>query len=320
MHTFEDHQLYTKHTPEAVVKIVRKILESAKSIRHQISRAALANMDGLAGEVNVQGEEVKKMDLFANDLLIALLSKLPSCAGLASEENEDFLPVNDEGEYIIAFDPLDGSSNIDVNVTVGTIFTIYRRLSPKGSKVTQADFLQSGNAQLAAGFVTFGSSTQLVFSAGKGVDVYCYDVEVADFILFKQNFTSPDKGKTYSINEGNLNSMEAPVKKWIAKCQSKDNLLGKPYGGRYIGSLVADVHRNLLKGGIFAYPATTAAPKGKLRLVYEGNPMAFVLAQAGGKATDGKTDILNLKVESLHQRTPLFIGSAKMVEELLELL
>ncbi|MGB0178365.1 MAG: class 1 fructose-bisphosphatase, partial [Owenweeksia sp.] len=234
-------------------------------------------------------------------------------------EMEDFVTFNDgihqEAKYVVLIDPLDGSSNIDVNVSVGTIFSIYRRISEPGTPVTLQDFLQPGNKQVAAGYLIYGTSTILVFSTGNGVNGFTFDPGIGSFFLSHPRMKAPETGKIYSINEGNYVHFPEGVKKYIKWCQELDEPDGRPLTSRYIGSLVADFHRNLMKGGIYIYPTGTKAPKGKLRLLYECNPMAFLIEQAGGKATDGYTRILDLQPEELHQRVPFFCGSRKMVEK-----
>jgi fructose-1,6-bisphosphatase I len=298
-------------------RLLRDIAIAAKIVHREVNKAGLADILGEAGETNVQGESVKKLDVFANEQFIAALSVGGECCGIASEENEDIIPINTavskNAKYVVAMDPLDGSSNIDVNVSVGTIFSIYRRLSLSGPGTVE-DFLQRGTEQVAAGYVIYGSSTMLVYTTGKGVNGFTLDPSIGEFCLSHPNMKTPTSGKTYSINEGNYVHFPDGVKKYIKHCQEEDNATKRPYSSRYVGSAVADVHRNLITGGIYIYPTTASSPKGKLRLLYECNPFAMIIEQAGGKATDGFHRILELQPTSLHQRTPFFAGSSEMVD------
>lgn len=302
-------------------RLLRDIGIAAKIVNREVNKAGLADILGDAGETNVQGETVKKLDVFANEQFIAALSYGGECCGIASEENEDMIcidtPVSKNAKYVIAIDPLDGSSNIDVNVSVGTIFSIYRRISLSGP-CTMEDFLQQGTEQVAAGYVIYGSSTMLVYTTGKGVNGFTLDPSIGEFCLSHPNLKMPKSGKIYSINEGNYIHFPEGVKKYIKYCQEEDSQTSRPYSSRYIGSAVADIHRNLLKGGIFIYPPTAKAPSGKLRLLYECNPLAFIIEQAGGRATDGSRRILEIQPKALHQRTPLFLGSSDMVDKVEE--
>ncbi|MBI2271788.1 MAG: class 1 fructose-bisphosphatase [Bacteroidetes bacterium] len=298
-------------------RLLRDIGIASKIINREVNKAGLADILGEAGETNIQGEQVKKLDVFANEQLIAALTVGGECCAIASEENEDIIPIENHqsvnARYVVAFDPLDGSSNIDVNVSVGTIFSIYRRVSLNGPG-TLEDFMQRGTEQVAAGYVIFGSSTMMVYTTGKGVNGFTLDPSIGEFCLSHPNIKIPKSGKIYSINEGNYVHFPDGVKKFIKWCQEEDKASNRPYSSRYIGSAVADIHRNLLYGGVFIYPTTSTSPKGKLRLLYECNPLAFIIEQAGGKATDGFGRILELETKSLHQRTPLFIGSTEIVE------
>lgn len=292
----------------------------AKLIHRDINRAGLTqDILGNAGNENVQGEAQMKLDVFANDTMKRALMAREEVAGFASEEEENFVAFDTErgrnARYVILTDPLDGSSNIDVNVSVGTIFSIYRRVSPIGSPVTLEDFMQPGNQQVAAGYVVYGSSTMLVYTTGNGVNGFTYDPSLGLFCLSHENLQIPKSGKIYSINEGQYLKFPMGVKKYLKYCQEEDAATGRPYTSRYIGSLVSDFHRNMLKGGIYIYPNATNYPNGKLRLLYEGNPMAFLTEQAGGVATDGYNRILDIKPTALHQRSPLFLGSKEMVEK-----
>ncbi|MFI5142304.1 MAG: class 1 fructose-bisphosphatase, partial [Bacteroidia bacterium] len=270
---------------------------------------------------NIQGEQVKKLDAFANSQFIAALKAGGEVCAIASEENEEIIQINSEvsknAKYVVAMDPLDGSSNIDVNVSVGTIFSIYRRISLSGPGTIE-DFMQRGTEQIAAGYVIYGSSCMLVYTTGKGVNGFTLDPSIGEFCLSNPNIKTPEDGNIYSLNEGNYLHFPDGVKKYIKYCQEEDLATNRPYSSRYIGSGVADIHRNLLKGGIYIYPTTTKSPKGKLRLLYECNPLAFIIEQAGGKASDGKGRIMEKNMKELHQRTPLFIGSSKMVEKAME--
>lgn len=300
--------------------ILSSIQLLAKIIHRDINRAGLTNdIIGNSGVENVQGEQQMKLDLFAHETMKAALISREEVAGFASEEEENFIAFDTErgrnAKYIILTDPLDGSSNIDVNVAVGTIFSIYRRVSPIGTPVTLEDFMQPGNRQVAAGYIEYGSSTMLVYTTGYGVNGFTYDPTLGVFCLSHENIKMPENGKIYSINEGQYLRFPMGVKKYIKYCQEDDKPTQRPYTSRYIGSLVSDFHRNLLKGGIYIYPSATNYPNGKLRLLYEGNPMAFLAEQAGGLATDGHNRILDIQPTALHQRVPLFIGSKKMVEK-----
>ncbi|MEX1001436.1 MAG: class 1 fructose-bisphosphatase [Crocinitomicaceae bacterium] len=300
-------------------RLLSAIRLASKIVSQQVNKAGLlSHIMGSAGEENVQGEEQQKLDVFANDQFIKALTRRKVVCGIASEENDDFIAINEEGSYIIAMDPLDGSSNIDVNVSIGTIFSIYKRISPEGTPVTKEDFLQKGIHQLAAGYIIYGSSTMLVYTTGNGVNGFTYDPGIGVFLLSHPNMKTPKKGKIYSINEGNFYKSSKGVQEFIKYAQKIDPDTERPYTGRYIGSLVADFHRNLIKGGLYMYPSTTSAPKGKLRLLYECNPLAFVVEQAGGKASDGKQRILDIQPTGLHQRAPYYVGSTEMVEKVEE--
>ena len=300
--------------------LLRDIGLAAKRVNVEVNKAGLVDILGDTGSINVQGEEVKKLDEFANDQFMGVLRHGISCAGIASEELDDIVifndPVSNNSKYICMFDPLDGSSNIDVNVSIGTIFSIYRRLSEKGTPAELNDFLQPGNQQVAAGYVIYGSSTIFVFATKRGVNGFTLDPSIGEYSLSHPDIKCPESGKIYSVNHGNFFQYDDGVKKYIDGCQKKNKNNGGPYTQRYIGSMVADVHRNLVKGGIFMYPGTTDKPNGKLRLLYECNPFAFIVEKAGGKATNGEKRILDIQPTELHQRTPFFIGSKKMMKEL----
>lgn len=299
-------------------KIFRDIKLASKIVNRDIRKAGLVDILGTHGTTNVQGEEVKKLDVLANEEFISSLTLGGECCAIISEEEEGIIHVNSDissdAKYIVAMDPLDGSSNIDVNATIGTIFSIYRRISPIGTPVTAEDCLQKGIQQVAAGYVIYGSSTMLVYTTGQGVNGFTLDSSIGDFCLSHPDIQLPQDGSMYSINEGNYAEFTPGLKKYIEYCKSVENGK-KAFSARYIGSLVADFHRNLLKGGIFMYPATDKAPKGKLRLMFECNPMAFIAEQAGGKATDGRGNrIMEIKPSDIHDRVPIYIGSAKMVD------
>ena len=297
-------------------RLLRDIGIAAKIVNREVNKAGLADILGEFGTINIQGESVKKLDVFANEQFIAALSAGGETCAVASEENDGLVHINStvskNAKYIVCVDPLDGSSNIDVNVSVGTIFSIYRRISFSG-EVEESDYLQRGTEQVAAGYIIYGSSTMLVYTTGRGVNGFTLDPSIGEFCLSHPDMNCPQDGKIYSINEGNYVHFPDGVKQYIKYCQVEDLKTERPYSSRYIGSLVADFHRNLLKGGIFVYPSTLKSPKGKLRLLYECNPLAFIIEQAGGKASDGFERILKLQPATLHQRTPLFIGSSKMV-------
>jgi fructose-1,6-bisphosphatase I len=300
-------------------RLLSGIRLASKIVSQQVNKAGLmSNIVGSAGSDNIQGEQQQKLDVYANNQFIKALAARGVVCGIASEENDDFIAVNESGTYIVAMDPLDGSSNIDVNVSIGTIFSIFKRKSPVGSPVTLDDFLQKGTEQLAAGYVIYGSSTMLVYTTGNGVNGFTYDPGIGVFVLSHANMKFPSDGKIYSMNEGNFNRSSKGVQDFINYAQTVDDATNRPYTGRYIGSLVADFHRNLIKGGIYMYPATIAAPNGKLRLLYECSPLAFIAEQAGGLASDGKQRIMDIQPTELHQRVAYFTGNQEMVKKLEE--
>ena len=317
--TIQQLRNFPKATGE-LSSLLRDIGLAAKRVNVEVNKAGLVDILGDAGSVNVQGEDVKKLDVYANNQFMGALKHGIACAGLGSEELDDIVVFNDEvsnnSKYVVLIDPLDGSGNIDVNVSIGTIFTVYRRLSEKGTPCTREDFLQAGNMQVAAGYVVYGSSTMLVYATRRGVNGFTLDPSIGEFCLSHPDIKCPDSGKIYSVNHGNFFQYEETVRNYINCCQRKTKSDGGPYTQRYIGSMVSDVHRNLIKGGIFMYPGTTDKPKGKLRLLYECNPFAFIVEVAGGRATNGMQRILDIKPTELHQRTPLFIGSKNMMDEL----
>jgi fructose-1,6-bisphosphatase I len=300
--------------------LLRDIGLAAKRVHVEVNKAGLVDILGDAGSMNVQGEEVKKLDVFANNQFMGVLRHGISCAGIGSEELDDIVVFNDEvsnqSKYVCLFDPLDGSSNIDVNVSIGTIFSVYRRVSERGHPAELADFLQPGIKQVAAGYVIYGSSTMLVYATRRGCNGFTLDQSIGEFTLSHPDIQCPPTGKIYSVNHGNFFKYPEPVQQYITACQRKEKATGGPYTQRYIGSMVADVHRNLIKGGIFMYPGTTDKPKGKLRLLYECNPFAFIMEIAGGRATDGTKRILDIQPTEIHQRTPFFVGSVTMMDEL----
>lgn len=290
-------------------QILRDIALASKITNREINRAGLLDIAGTLGEMNVQGEEQQKLDVIANIRFIRALTNGGEVCGIVSEEDEDMIEINRQGKYVVAMDPLDGSSNIDVNVSIGTIFSVYRRLSEIGGPVEIEDVLQKGSEQVAAGYVLYGSSTMLVYTTGNGVTGFTYEPSLGEFFLSHPDMKSPEDGKIYSINEGSSSEFDQSVNDYIEECKSKK------FSARYIGSLVGDFHRNLLKGGVYIYPRTGKSPDGKLRLLYECNALAFVCEQAGGMATDGVGRILDIKPAAFHQRSPLFIGAKKMVEK-----
>jgi len=291
-------------------QLIRDLAYAGKVVNREINRAGLAGITGSYGAENVQGETQQNLDVAADIRFTRALKKGGEVAAIISEEVEDIIDLNNpRAKYIVAIDPLDGSSNIDVNVSVGTIFSIYRRVSPMGSPVQSEDVLQPGKDQVAAGYILYGSSTMFVYTTGKGVNGFTYEPSLGEYILSHSNMRIPKMGSIYSVNEGVSGSFPQKVKDYIATCKERE------YSARYIGSLVADFHRNVLKGGIYIYPSTTKAPNGKLRLMYECNALAFIAEEAGGRATDGTNRIMEIQPTSLHQRVPFFVGSKEMVKE-----
>jgi fructose-1,6-bisphosphatase I len=298
-------------------RLLRDVGIAAKIVNREVNKAGLVDILGAAGTINIQGEGQQKLDVFANTQFISALTSGGECCVVATEEEDDLVvidsPVSKNAKYIVCIDPLDGSSNIDCNVAVGTIFSIYRRKSVGGG-ATLEDVLQKGTQQVAAGYVIYGSSTMLVYTTGKGVNGFTLDPSIGEFCLSHPNMKVPADGNIYSINEGNYVHFPEGVKKYLKYAQVEDKATNRPYTSRYIGSMVADIHRNLIKGGIYIYPTTASSPKGKLRLLYECNPMAFIVEQAGGMASDGFNRILEIEPAELHQRTAVFIGSPQMVK------
>jgi fructose-1,6-bisphosphatase I len=313
--TIERHILeQQKFFPEAhgeLTDLLNDVAFAAKLVRREVVRAGLVDILGFAGSTNVQGEEVKKLDLFANEKIISAIGQHGRFAIMGSEENEGVIipPKNETGNYALLFDPLDGSSNIDVNVSVGTIFSIYKLKGDDPGKASLSDCLQHGYEQVAAGYVIYGSSVVMVYTTGHGVHGFTYDPTIGEFLLSHENIITPKSGKYYSINEGSYAQFNEGTKKYLDYIKEEDPATNRPYSTRYIGSLVADFHRNLLTGGVFVYPPTTKHQNGKLRLMYEANPLAFICEQAGGRATNGRDRILDIQPLALHQRTPLYIGS-----------
>lgn len=316
--------LHQKQVPLATGRFTRlfnELILSAKLIHREVSKAGLVDVLGFTGDINVQGEEVKKLDEFSNRVLIHRLSRCGALCAMASEENADIIEIPDglpTGDYFVIFDPLDGSSNIDANVSIGTIFSIYRRKSPSESRLLASDYLQKGSEQVAAGYILYGSSTMMVFTTGDGVNGFTLDPSVGEFLLSHPNIRIPERGNTYSVNEGYYHYWDKPTLDVLAHFKTEGLSRKKPYSLRYIGSLVSDFHRNLIYGGIFMYPADNrdpSKPHGKLRLMCEAAPMSFIVEQAGGMAIDGEQRILDITPEHLHQRVPLFIGSKNDVEQ-----
>lgn len=290
-------------------QLLRDIALASKVVNREVNKAGLIDIMGPLGSQNMGGEFQQKLDVLANIRFSRALKKGGEVCALISEESESFEDLNNQGKYVIAIDPLDGSSNIDVNVSIGTIFSIYRRKSKVGEPIQDEDILQKGTEQVAAGYILYGSSTMLVYTTGHGVNGFTFEQSLGEYFLSHENMQMPVDGKIYSINEGSSNSFPAQINKYLEYCKSSN------YTARYIGSLVADFHRNLLKGGVYIYPSTAKNPNGKLRLIYECNALAFIAEQAGGRATDGKVRILEIQPAILHQRVPFFVGSAKMVEK-----
>ena len=313
-----ENQTSFKYTSGELSRLINSIRLAAKVVNHEVNKAGLVDITGAAGETNIQGEDQQKLDVYANDIFIQTLIKRNIVCGIASEEEDDFIAVNsqdgnNQNKYVVLMDPLDGSSNIDVNVSVGTIFSIYRRVTPIGEPVQKEDFLQKGSEQVAAGYVVYGTSTMLVYTTGHGVNGFTLNPAIGTFYLSHPNMQFPEDGSIYSVNEGNYTHFPQGVKNYIKYCQEEGE--GRPYTSRYIGSLVSDFHRNMIKGGIYLYPKSSKNSNGKLRLLYECNPMAFIAEQANGKASDGYTRIMDLDPTELHQRVPFICGSKKMVDK-----
>ncbi|MDR9418431.1 class 1 fructose-bisphosphatase [Gracilimonas sp.] len=302
-------------------QLLRDIGLAAKIISREVNKAGITNILGFDGSKNIHGEAVKKLDLFADQQLISALNRSMITCMVISEENDGIVKLSSKGgKYIVFLDPLDGSSNIDVNVSIGSIFSVYMREPRFDSTLRESDALQPGVRQVAAGYVLYGSSTILAYTTGLGVSVFTLDPSIGEFILSEKKIKMPEHGGIYSINEGSYNSWDPGLKKYIKYCQDEDAETGRPYSARYIGSMVADIHRTLIKGGIFIYPHSKKYPSGKLRLMYECNPLSFIIEQAGGMATDGKKRIMELEPNAIHQQTPIYIGSKKNVQKVMEFL
>lgn len=312
----EEQRKYPRATGD-FTELLSELMTAAKIIAREVNKAGLAEILGITGRINVHGEAVQKLDEFANATIIRTVDHTGHLAGLASEEMDTIYHIPDKhplGKYILFFDPVDGSSNIDVNVNIGTIFSIYLKKS-SGAKATEEDFLQRGSEQLCAGYVIYGSSTMLVYTTGQGVHGFTLDPTIGEFLLSHENIATPRRGNIYSANESYYPHWDRGVQRYLNYLKEKDKPTGRPYTARYIGSLVADFHRNLLKGGVFLYPADAKSPHGKLRLLYEASPLAFIVEQAGGRASTGHQRILDISPTELHQRVPLIIGSPEDVEE-----
>ena len=305
-----------KYSSGELSRLINSIRLAAKVVNHEVNKAGLVDVIGAYGETNIQGEDQQKLDVYANDKFIQTLTKRNIVCGIASEEEDSFISINSQDEnhqnkYVVLIDPLDGSSNIDVNVSVGTIFSIYRRITPVGTPVQLADFLQKGSEQVAAGCVVYGTSTMLVYTTGAGVNGFTLNPAIGTFYLSHPNMQFPEDGTIYSVNEGNYFDFPEGIKKYIKYCQEEEG--ERPYTSRYIGSLVSDFHRNMIKGGIYLYPKGSRNPSGKLRLLYECNPIAYIAEQANGKSSDGYTRTLDVAPTELHQRVPFICGSKNMV-------
>ena len=298
--------------------LLNSIRLAAKIVNHEVNKAGLVDIIGAAGDTNILGEDQQKLDVYANIKFIQTLTRRNIVCGIASEEEDDFITINSQDEnhqnkYVVLIDPLDGSSNIDVNVSVGTIFSIYRRVTPTGTPVQLEDFLQKGSEQVAAGYVVYGTSTMLVYTTGDGVNGFTLNPAIGSFYLSHPDMQFPKDGNIYSVNEGNYLDFPQGIKNYIKYCQMEEE--DRPYTSRYIGSLVSDFHRNMIKGGIYLYPQGSRNPNGKLRLLYECNPMAFLAEQANGKAIDGFTRIMDIEPTELHERVPFICGSINMVDK-----
>lgn len=313
-----ENQEEFKYSSGELSRLINSIRLAAKIVNHEVNKAGLVDILGSIGNENIQGEDQQKLDVFANETFIRALTNREIVCGIASEEEDSFINIEglkeeNENKYVVLIDPLDGSSNIDVNVSVGTIFSIYRRVTPIGTPVTEEDFLQPGNQQVAAGYIVYGTSTMLVYSTGHGVNGFTLNPAIGTYYLSHPNMMFPEDGNIYSINQGNYSHFPEGVKEYIRYCQANEG--DRPYTARYIGSLVSDFHRNMIKGGVYMYPSTKTDPNGKLRLLYECNPMAYLAEQAGGLASDGIKRILDIKPTELHQRVPFLCGSKNMVKK-----
>jgi len=312
------NQTSFKYSSGELSSLINSIRLAAKVVNHEVNKAGLVDIIGPTGEENIQSEKQQKLDVYANEKFINTLVNRNIVCGIASEEEQTFISINsndknNQNKYVVLIDPLDGSSNIDVNVSVGTIFSIYRRKSKIGTEVSIEDFLQSGRFQVAAGYIIYGTSTMLFYTTGNGVNGFTLNPAIGTFYHSHSNIQIPKNGNIYSINEGNYLQFPDYVKKYIKFCQEEEN--ERPFTSRYIGSLVSDFHRNMIKGGVFLYPQTAKNPNGKLRLLYECNPIAFICEQAGGLAINGEKNILDIEPKELHQRTPFYCGSEKMIQQ-----
>ena len=311
-----ENQNSFKYTSGELSRLINAIRLAAKVVNHEVNKAGLVDIIGTSGDTNIQGEDQQKLDIYANNLFIKAMTRRNIVCGIASEEEDHFVAINSQDEnnqnkYVVLIDPLYGSSNIDVNVSVGTIFSIYRRVTEVGTPVTIDDFLQKGHKQVAAGYVIYGTSTMLVYTTGDGVNGFTLNPAIGTFYLSHPNMQFPQDGKIYSVNEGNYIHFPLGIKNYIKYCQMEEG--DRPYTSRYIGSLVSDFHRNMIKGGIYMYPKSSKNSNGKLRLLYECNPMAFIAEQANGLASNGYTRIMDIQPKELHQRVPFICGSKKMV-------
>ncbi|MDB4709551.1 class 1 fructose-bisphosphatase [Flavobacteriaceae bacterium] len=313
-----ENQSSFKYTSGELSRLINSIRLAAKVVNHEVNKAGLVDIIGAAGDTNIQGEDQQKLDIYANEKFIQTLTNRNIVCGIASEEEDDFITINSQDEnhqnkYIVLIDPLDGSSNIDVNVSVGTIFSIYRRVTPVGTPVQLKDFLQKGNQQVAAGYIVYGTSTMLVYTTGDGVNGFTLNPAIGSYYLSHPDIKFPENGTIYSVNEGNYIHFPQGIKNYIKYCQEEKEEDNRPYTSRYIGSLVSDFHRNMIKGGIYMYPKSSNNSNGKLRLLYECNPMAFLAEQANGMASDGFSRIMDIEPSELHQRVPFICGSKNMV-------
>jgi fructose-1,6-bisphosphatase I len=319
------HQRMSSRATGQFTSLLSQLILSAKIISREVNKAGLVDVLGFTGDTNVQGERVKKLDEFANDVLIYRMQRAGVLCAIASEENADIIPIPEhlpQGHYVLIFDPLDGSSNIEANVNIGTIFSIYRRKSAEGSRNMLSDLLQPGDALVAAGYFLYGTSTMMVYSSGKGVYGFTLDPSVGEFLLSHDRMQIPGDGNIYSVNEAYWNHWDDATKEIVRHFKSTDTATGKPYSSRYIGSLVADFHRTLLYGGIFMYPPDMrdpSKPRGKLRLLCEAAPVSFLAEQAGGLGTDGRRRIGEIVPGELHERVPLFVGARQDVEKVSEI-
>ena len=313
-----EHQSSFKYSSGELSRLINSIRLAAKVVNYEVNKAGLVDILGAAGDINIQGESQQKLDVYANEKFIQMLTNRNIVCGIASEEEDDFIAINSndknhQNKYVVLIDPLDGSSNIDVNVSVGTIFSVYRRVTEVGTPVTLDDFLQKGSEQVAAGYIIYGTSTMLVYTTGDGVNGFTLNPAIGTFYLSHPKMQFPKVGTIYSVNEGNYIQFPQGIKDYIKYCQMEEG--DRPYTSRYIGSLVSDFHRNMIKGGIYLYPKSSKTSAGKLRLLYECNPMAFLTEEANGKASDGAQRILDIQPSELHQRVPFICGSTNMVND-----